>query len=305
MSVEIRSYSKIYNLGHREVKGIAEMAVEVTEKIDGSQFSARCIDGELCCRSKGKELLLDDPEKLFIPAVRTMQRLAPELHNEWTYRGETLSKPKHNTLAYDRAPEGNVILFGVDRGEEDYLDYDEMKTEAERLGLECVPKLADKYKGVDQLMELLATPSVLGGQTIEGVVIKAYGNYDVRGKTLMAKFVSEAFKEKHGGDWKKRHPDKKDLLLRLVDRYRVEARWDKGVQHMREDGRLDETPRDIGSLIKEVQGDVKEECADEIRDALFAEYWPKIARGIVAGLPQWYKLKLARDDEHEHERNEQ
>jgi len=290
---EIASYSKIYALGHREVKDIGEYDVEITEKIDGSQFSFEKTNDVLMCRSKGRQLDLDSTDKLFRPAIEAVKAMEDDLIDGWTYRGETLCKPKHNTLAYDRVPDHNIILFGVDRGEEDYLDYDELAYEARRLDLEHVQLLATEYTGVEQLQELLQTDSMLGGQKIEGVVIKAYGHYDQRGKTLMAKFVSEAFKEKHQTDWKHRNPGKKDILLRLIEAYRVEPRWDKAVQHMREDGRLLGEPKDIGGLIKELQADVKEECGDEIRDILFAEYWPKIARGITNGLPQWYKMKLA------------
>ena len=45
-------------------------------------------------------------------------------------------------------------------------------------------------------------------------------------------------------------------------------------------------------LLKEVQQDVKEECADEIKEALFGVYWKDIGRGTSVGLPQWYKERL-------------
>ena len=56
---------------------------------------------------------------------------------------------------------------------------------------------------------------------------------------------------------------------------------------------LEGSPRDIGPLIREVPEDVRQECEQAIKDALFAYAWPTIQRGIVRGLPEWYKRRLA------------
>lgn len=44
----------------------------------------------------------------------------------------------------------------------------------------------------------------------------------------------------------------------------------------------------------EVPADVEKEERAEILDALWTAFWPKIRRGITAGLPQWYKDELAK-----------
>ena len=44
--------------------------------------------------------------------------------------------------------------------------------------------------------------------------------------------------------------------------------------------------------MKGVPLDVEKECGGAIRDALYAWAWPKIRRGIIAGLPEWYKEQL-------------
>ena len=79
----------------------------------------------------------------------------------------------------------------------------------------------------------------------------------------------------------------------MIERYRTPARWQKSVQHLRENGTLDGSPRDIGPLMKEVGQDVLRECEDEIKDYLFDHYWKQIQRGITAGLPEWWKQELA------------
>ncbi len=289
----ISSYPKVYNLGHRALRELANGPVVAQEKIDGSQFSFGRINGKLHARSKGKELIIDAPEKLFARGVEAISQLS--LHDGWTYRGELLDKPEHNALAYDRIPEKHVILFDIDTGEAEFLSPEQVAEEAERIGLEVVPTF---FHGVlsstAQLFGLLETTSILGGQKIEGVVIKNYAQWDpATGKTLMGKYVSEAFKEVHKKTWGESNPAGKDIIVRLTEAYKTPARWAKAVQHLKERGELDESPKDIGPLIKEVQTDILAECEDEIKEALFKWAKPHIVRGSTGGLPEWYKEQLA------------
>lgn len=291
------SYPKIYSVGHRAVKDILNGPVLVEEKVDGSQFSFGNVDGELRVRSKGAVMVTDAPEKMFTAAMDTVKVLAADLHPEWTYRGEYLRVPKHNALAYDRIPKGHVIIFDVNTDQEGYLDYDQKADEAKRLGLECVPLV---YRGmvdsIDLFRSFLDRTSILGGQKIEGVVVKPE-KYDIFGedkKVLMAKFVSEAYKEVHAGEWKKSNPSNGDILELLGAEYRSPARWNKAVQHLTEAGLLESSPRDIGALMKEVPVDVENECAAEIKEKLWRWAWPHIRRKAVAGLPEWWKDELVK-----------
>lgn len=298
MSDSWHSYPSIYNLGHAAIKDLLTVPVYVEEKVDGSQFSA-CVeaDGELLVRSKGKQMDADAPEKMFSLGVETVKSLKDKMTPGWTYRCEYLSKPKHNTLAYERAPNGHIILFDVNTDHEQYLSYEDKKTEAERLGLEVVPLL---YSGVldniDFLNDLLDGVSILGGQKIEGVVIKPmdYAMFGRDKKVLMGKFVSPAFKEKHTKEWKNQNPSSNDVLGFIGQEYRTEARWEKAVNHLRDDGRLENSLRDIGNIMKEVPADIEKECIDEIKDRLWKWAWPHIRRKVTAGCPEWYKDRLAK-----------
>lgn len=290
----IPSYPSIYSIGHKATADLFTDPVVVEEKIDGSQFSFGITsDGVLVARSKGKDLVIDAPEKMFERAIETVRELAPLLTPGWYYRGEYLQKPKHNTLAYARVPTRHVILFDVTTGVESWLTPDEKRAEAERLGLECVPVV---HEGVivsaDALRALMREESVLGGVTPEGLVVKNYARFGPDKKTLMGKYVTEAFKEVHGKEWKASNPGRQDVLDMLIDRYRTEARFAKAVQHLREAGALEGSPRDIGALLKEVSRDIEKECANEIRDALYRWAWPQINRAVTGGLPQWYKDRL-------------
>lgn len=290
---QIGSYPSIYAIGHRMIENLFDGTVYVEEKVDGSQFSFGIIDGELVCRSKNQQLILDEPPQMFKRAVQAVIARKDVLTPGFLYRGEVLDKPKHNVLAYDRTPKDNIVIFDIGLAGEHYLLPDAKKAEAERIGFECVPLL---YQGfvttVEQLKGLLKTISFLGGQKIEGIVVKNYEQFTIEKKIAIGKYVSEAFKEVAGGEWRKQNPTNGDIIQIIVDRFRTPARWQKAVQHLDEQGALDGSPKDIGPLMREVNEDVVRECKDEIKDMLYAWAWKQISRSLTAGLPEWYKNKL-------------
>ena len=287
------SYPKVWNIGHPNVATIFEDEVLIETKVDGSQFSFGIIEGELKCRSRGQQLVVDAPEKMFELAVKTAKELEPLLHPEWTYRCEYLNKPKHNTLAYDRVPKKYLIVFDINTGPENYLNYEDKKAEAERLGLEVVPTFGiRKITSPDDILGLLDTISILGGQKIEGIVCKNYQQFGRDGHVLMAKYVSEAFKEKHKVNWKSDNPTNKDIIQLIAQSYRTEARWEKAIIHLKERGELTNNPKDIGALMKELQLDLEEECSAEIAQKLLKHAMPKIQRTVSSGFPEYYKKRL-------------
>ena len=317
--MEIRSswhsYPSVFNLGHRAVKTLCDYPHVCEEKIDGSQFSFGVFDlcdeensTELRVRSKGAVMLASAPEKMFTKAVESVKARQHLLHVGWTYRAEYLRKPAHNVLAYDRVPDGHLVIFDVSTDDQGWLDPDEKREEAQRIGLECVPVL-NRYTDGDYetmtlerlRMMLDTTGSMLGGQLIEGVVIKPLVPlFGVDKKTLMGKFVSERFKESHAHSWREGNPTSGGIIDRLAKQYTAEGRWLKAVQHLREVGLLTDSPADIGKLIPEVRKDVGQECKNEIMRVLWKWAWPHLERRLTAGLPEWYKeLLLKRQFEHD------
>lgn len=287
------SYPEIFNLGHRAVQEIFEDDVLIEEKIDGSQFSFGKIDGKLMVRSKGRKFDIYACDDMFKKACETVLEIAPLLQEGLTYRGEYLNKNKHNALAYDRTPLKNIIIFDIAVGEESYLTYHAKVEEARRIGLETVPLLfKGKIDNVEQVRVLLDRVSILGGSKIEGVVIKNYARFNVQKKVLMGKYVTEAFKEIHHKNWKADNPTKGDILAQLVEEYKTPARWNKAIQHLRENGTLLNDLADIRPLMKEVQADVLKECKDEIKDKLFENAWKHLSRNLTRGLPEFYKQHL-------------
>lgn len=285
------SYPKVYALGHRAISGIFGGPVVVQEKIDGSQISFGVIDGELSIRSSGRQLVLDAPDKLFLEAVEVIKAKAANLKSGWVYRGEYLKTPRHNTLAYDRIPKDHIIMFDIETSRQAFLSPELLNIEAGLLGFESAPVL---YQGVvedpETLKSFLETVSVLGGQKIEGVVVKNYNLFTLAGKVALGKYVSKQFEEHHRGD--ANNPPSKNILESLIEAYRTPARWNKAIQRLRERGQLDDSPWDIAPLIREILADLLAEEEDAIKQALFDYYWPKIQRGVTSRFPEYYKDRL-------------
>lgn len=294
----IHSYSSIYALGHPAIKDLLTVPVIVEEKIDGSQFSFMRVGVDLYIRSKSAEIHLDAPQKLFAPAVDYIKSVKDNLVEGWVYRGEAVCSPHHNALTYGRTPKGFVYLYDIETSPYTFVSWGVKIAEAQRLELEPV---STRFSGVltdlDIINNLLSEVSCLGGPKIEGVVIKPrdYNLFGLDKKVLMGKFVSEEFKEIHRREWKGSNPTQGDVIQVLASSLATEARWNKGIQHLRERGELESSPRDIGKLIREIQEDTKRETKDLIKDRLFKWAWPQISRKITHGVPEYYKRKLMED----------
>lgn len=281
----ISGYGKVHALGHREIARLFDAPVVVEEKIDGSQFSFGLFDGQVHCRSRGRALSDERCDKMFLEGLAVAKSLAGQLVPGWTYRGEYLRRPSHNVLAYSRIPKNHVILFDVEREYGSLLNHVERATEAERLGLESVPVLfAGGLGSVEDIAELMETVSVLGGQKIEGLVFKRDG--------MKGKHVSERFKEMHRTSYKSKDP-KESITSAVANTFRTEARWEKAIQHLRDDGKLTNEPRDIGPLMREMQSDLLTECEDLIKEQLFQLAKKEIVSIVSRGFPEFYKARLA------------
>jgi len=290
MSENLSSYPSIFALGHRNIADLFDGPVTVEEKIDGSQFSMARVNGELVCRSKGQQIIVGAPEKMFAAAVETAQKL--DLREGWVYRCEYLKSPKHNTLAYSRIPKDHLILFDVMTGYETYLTPAAKKFEAVRLGLEVVPCFLVGETCVMDIRPFMDRESTLGGCKIEGVVVKNYARFGTDKKILIGKFVSAEFKEKHQHAWKKSNPGPADVVEHIISELKTDARWRKAVQHLRDAGKLTGTPTDIGPLLIELGTDTEREESEAIRASLWNHFWPQIRRGIASGFPEWYKKEI-------------
>lgn len=293
----ITAFTKIFTIGTDYIRDIFNEDVEVSEKIDGSQLCFGKVGGELHIRSKGAQLYIANPEKMFAQAIDYIEQIQDRLPEGIVFYSEYMNKPKHNTLKYERVPKNNIMLFGVmhisQRFELNIADY------ADMLDIECVPIIhVGKIGDISELMNFMDRQSVLGGTKIEGIVVKNYSRKFLLGGTpmpLMAgKYVSETFKEVHRERWGKEEKTK-GRLETFMESFRTEARWEKAIQHLQERGEIENEPRDIGKLIKEIHVDIEAEEIDAIKEFLYKEFKNELRRKASAGVAEWYKKRLAEE----------
>lgn len=289
----MQSFPKIWALGTKPVLNIFKGPVEITEKLDGSQFNFGKKDGELWFRSKGAQIYLDNVPDLFRPSVAHLQEREKYVLEGWSYHGEAFCRPRHNTLQYSRVPRGHLALFGISTPDVPYFDYASMKLHADALEVEQVKLVyeGEVDLGMDWFRQLIAVESQLGGALMEGVVVKNYVEKFIMGTKILpcfGKYVSEQFKEKHSEAW----VTGKDRLQELLGAYRSEARWKKAIQHLDERGLLTSSPKDIGPLLKEIQTDLETEEGDDFAERVFNLYRKDWLRQSIRGFPEWYKLLL-------------
>lgn len=292
----ITSFPKIFAIGTDYIIDIFNEVVEITEKIDGSQFVFGKINNELYLRSKGAMLYKDNPEKMFSAAISHITSIQDKLPEGKIFYCEYLQKPKQNTLKYNRIPNNHLILFGVKDISEKLYPIQEVKEFADIFEIETVPIIYyGKINNVIELTGLLDRESILGGCKIEGIVVKNYHRKFLLGgqpMPLMAgKFVSEGFKEVHRERWGAEEKSKSSIEV-FFDSFRTPARWDKTIQHIREKGELENTPKDIGKLFKEIHIDIETEEKENIKNWLWNEFKGELFRKATKGMPEYYKNKL-------------
>lgn len=295
----LSTYSKIYQLGHRATRSLFEGPVVVQEKVDGSQFSFANLDGQLYARSKNNPVGCGgNQEGMFAKAYATAEAVMASgtLLDGMVVRAEVVDKPRHNVLTYARVPVGNLIIYDIEMGDRsgNYFRPPQLKDQVDKWGLEVVPTIAWADFTMETFKESIPAwferESILGGTKIEGVVVKNYLQKDADDDILMGKFVSEGFKERMDPT----HIAKPQgtMVQQILSEFNKEAIWVKAVQHLRDAGRLQGDPKDIGALIAEIRLDFKTENGAEIVERIVKAYYGDVEAGIIYGFPQWYKNKL-------------
>lgn len=300
--IHIRAFPKIFHIGERFIDNLFKGEVEITEKVDGSQFDFGIDkDGLIVMRSHGQDLTNREVPKMFKVAANQVSRMEAiirkkDWHDIYFY-SEFLSVPHQNVLNYKWTPKNNLYLFGVMEGDKFVSDFDKLCWYADQLEIER-PRLLYKgeIKDVKKLEEFLDADSILGNTKIEGIVVKNYNQPTFLTQNLvfpicMGKYVREDFKEKHAKNWNREHTSK-GRLETFIYQFRTEARWQKAFQHLKEAGEIENAPRDIGKLMVEVHKDLEAEEKEAIKDGLYKIFEGDISRVSTRGLPEWYKKQL-------------
>jgi len=293
----IPPYPKVLTVGTRGTERLFEGPVIIQEKVDGSQFRfGLAPNGDLEFASHHQQVF-PGSAGMFEPVVQYL------LERENTIRscleassylcGEYLARPRQNTLVYARRPNGYLVLFDIlDPGGFGHYPLSDI---GKALDCEVVPTLFEGRTTLSDARSLLNGESFLGGTTVEGIVIKNYHENIRLGSQvfpLFCKLVNGSFKEKHARnpDWK----SGKSKETEYYESFRTEARWRKAIQHLRERGELEDSPRDIGKIMKEIHDDLVAEEGDDIREWLYKHHIKDLVRTVQRGLPEWYKDLLAR-----------
>ena len=295
----IPAYPKIFAIGSPYIPKLFTGRVEVTEKIDGSQFNFGLDSNKtMVMRSKGKDLFVEDPEKMFQQAIDYVVSIGEKIKSQFPpetyFYTEFLNKPKHNVLQYKRIPKNHLILFAAYFAGTGYVDYKKLKDLSDIIDTEVVPLLFEgEIKNIDELNHLLALESGLGGETVEGIVVKNYGQTVFIADQVfpsLGKFVREQFKERHKAEWGQN--EGKGKWQTFLESFRTDARFGKAVQHLTEKGELTFSPADIGKLLVELKRDLVDEEKETIKNELYAFFIDEILRKATAGFPEWYKEQL-------------
>lgn len=304
----IPNYPKVVAFGTNGTDEVLNGTVRIDEKVDGSQFGfgLEAPGGDVLFRSHGAQIYIESCPSTFKLVVDHV--LA---HQGWLrsfsadsypiyFYGEAITKPKHNVLTYMTVPQGSVVLFDALVGGK-WVNTRCLEYSACGMDITFIPPLFEGEITKDSLMTLFEgigdRVSALGGTAPEGLVVKNYSKYmNIGGNVwpIMVKLVRQQYKEKHAREWASQTG--KAPIQSLVESFKGdEARWNKAIMHLREQGVLENSPRDIGKLIAYVQQDMMDEEKEAIKGKLWQLYSRDFQRASVAGLAEFYKNQLAQE----------
>jgi hypothetical protein len=290
----------------------------IQEKIDGSQMSFTLGSGSLVLEQNRTEQMgqlsffnkgtfVSPTNKIFSKAIVMLSQLNEETRGTnkgfnpaYVYHGEAVCSTRHNVVQYDRVPKKYFIIYDIfDSTRQRLLDPSEMDFEACRIGLEVVPRLwwnfdpeMSPYELCHRFIKDIEAGKLLShlGGRPEGVVLKHHC-FVKNGKTVATKLklVAPEFKEKHAMKQYKERATPDSCVAEVGRAYRVDARFHKAYQHLRDAGKLKGDESDIHKLIEECDHDMERENAREIAAYLWAELGPFIKQASRNGLDVWYR----------------
>lgn len=276
----------------------------IEEKIDGSQLSMLVnVNNKLEFYNKQK--IATENNSAFAKAIIMLKFTYDTkgiLNPNYIYHGESVCKIKHNVNVYERTPANYFILFDIyDIVSESYLSPEDKISEADRIGLDIIPILyynsnpeQNPYVKCEDLIkqiELGSIPSCLGG-TPEGIVLKHHA-FNQNGKIVSTKlkYVTDIFKERHLTKQPKSDLSADDFLIHLGTSFCTEARFQKSVQHLSEDNKINlDQPKksDIDKIIVELNADFDKEYKEEIMLRLWVEFSPQIKKLARENAGVWF-----------------
>ena len=242
--IELIKYTKIKAIGADEIKELltlSDLAV-VEVKLDGG--NARTTLNEtgdgLIFGSRTNTLPYDADTNgwLFVGAMKqAFEKYPDKFVKGIQYISESMQK---HTLTYTKVPL-TVGYDCIDLSTGEYLPYEQSKKLFEDIGIpfvhiHCV-KPANELT-VDELVEYIKQPVYRDGAE-EGVVVKVYSTKNRFGRPMFGKIVTDDFKVQNRKAFGENQPKKpKGLENRIAEMYFTPARFEKAIQHFKQEGEL-------------------------------------------------------------------
>ena len=280
-------YPKVLHIGAPLVATVFYEEVELSEKVDGSQCRIELTDESVMVGSKNQGIA--DPG-MFEIAHEQGERIHSE--TDWRTLGdhvtlfcEFLETPKHNTIKYDRVPLNHLYLFGAMLGT-DHMVTGGLIEMAKHLVIDP-PNILDckLIESAEELKEFMTRESYLGGSTVEGVVIKNYNRtYDPLqvhsqefiGYPMTAKYVNKDFTAANAKQWNT--ISRKTGVDAIIERFFIGDRFNKAIQHVREEGNITYMKKDLQYLIPEFFDDLMDEKKEAMTNMIMGEVFKVIKR---------------------------
>jgi RNA ligase len=293
------SYVKVLQLGDPRISDILKRPHVVEEKLDGSQFRFGKIGGQVMTGShRVRYNEYNQPDKMFRGVVAYVESIASLLPEGTMFYAEMLSKPKQNTVQYGRAAKNGLMLFDAwDTRTNTWFTLPELTAAASLFEIDGPVILAEsdgsEPESLDTMQRFLSTTSYFGNSIIEGIVVKCYGDsipvtyQQLPG--LFGKYVRASFKEENAIEWRGKKGSVTDAV---ISRFKTEARWEKIVLHLQEEGKLEWNMRDMGALITELSREIEEEVKPAAVDMLWGNIEHQVHKGLGGGMAEWWKAKL-------------
>ena len=202
--MEFKKYQHIERFGNDEVQGIELGNCYIFPKIDGTNGSV-WFDGGLQAGSRKRQLSLDEDNAGFYRWAlnggrHKLEEFFARTNNEWRLYGEWLCP--HSLRTYRDDAWRKFYVFDVyDDVKEKYLPYDEYSPYLDDFGIDYIPPIClMKNATYENLLVEIENNTFLiqeGKGCGEGIVIKNYDYQNRFGRTIWAKMITNAFKEKH------------------------------------------------------------------------------------------------------------
>ena len=284
----------------KNLSNVDNNRIIIQEKVDGSQLTITRQGDRLIYFNKNKQII--GQGKPWLNSYILLNNKVDLFKKGLFYHGEAM-KSIHSAklnIRYEREPRYFWIVYEIVRADHTTLSPEEMEEVLKETGIETVPifydnkyELCDNY--IDKAKDIIndiendKIRSCLGNVPPEGVVLKVLNRNRGKDKvsTTRYKFVRKAFSETNKSK-KKKLPtlSQEEIINGIGEIYNTEARKQKAVQHLEEQGKWKVNPKqNIGLMVNELDNDLLKECEQDIKDLLFVRFWSQIskaARGDIA-----------------------